>query len=141
MIASRGVAARRLAGLAVALCLLTIQLPASIAVFVDPDEARPTMAGPPPRPDAPAAAVAFRQLQWKDRRGSYPANAFVEAKSHVDAMRARLREAAIRLAGRPGKVVDVALDCGFGDVSNFNRAFRAEFGVSPTRYRTSPLHL
>lgn len=25
------------------------------------------------------------------------------------------------------KVLDVALDCGFGDVSNFNRAFRSEF--------------
>ena len=35
----------------------------------------------------------------------------------------------------PGKVLDVALDCGFGDVSNFNRAFRAEFGVSPRMFR------
>ncbi|MGE5813314.1 MAG: helix-turn-helix domain-containing protein, partial [Acidobacteriota bacterium] len=33
------------------------------------------------------------------------------------------------------KIVDVALDSGFGDVSNFNRAFRAEFGVSPRTYR------
>jgi len=34
-----------------------------------------------------------------------------------------------------GRVLDVALDCGFGDVSNFNRAFRAEFGVSPRKFR------
>ena len=27
------------------------------------------------------------------------------------------------------------VDCGFGDVSNFNRAFRAEFGLSPRAYR------
>jgi AraC family transcriptional regulator len=32
-------------------------------------------------------------------------------------------------------VIDIALDCGFGDVSNFNHAFRAEFGVSPRIYR------
>jgi AraC-like DNA-binding protein len=28
-------------------------------------------------------------------------------------------------------VLDIALDCGFGDVSNFNRAFRNEFGENP----------
>jgi AraC-like DNA-binding protein len=50
-------------------------------------------------------------------------------------MRARLRHAALRLAAGPGKVLDVALDSGFGDVSNFNRAFRVEFGVSPRGFR------
>ena len=40
-----------------------------------------------------------------------------------------------RLATSKGKVLDIALDCGFGDVSNFNRAFRGEFGVSPRHYR------
>jgi len=54
---------------------------------------------------------------------------------HQYVLRARLREAARRLAVEPGKVLDIALDCGFGDVSNFNRAFRAEFGVSPRAYR------
>jgi AraC-like DNA-binding protein len=54
---------------------------------------------------------------------------------HQYVRRARLREAAIRLTDAPAKVLDIALDCGFGDVSAFNRAFRAEFGVSPTRYR------
>jgi AraC-like DNA-binding protein len=49
--------------------------------------------------------------------------------------RARLREAATRLLTERGKVLDVALDSGFGDVSNFNRAFRAEFGVSPRMFR------
>jgi AraC family transcriptional regulator len=53
---------------------------------------------------------------------------------HQYVRRARLREAALRLADAPGKIVDLALDSGFGDVSNFNRAFRAEFGVSPTRW-------
>ena len=54
---------------------------------------------------------------------------------HQFVLRVRLREAAMRLAVEPGKVLDIALDCGFGDVSNFNRAFRAEFGVSPRAYR------
>jgi AraC family transcriptional regulator len=54
---------------------------------------------------------------------------------HQYLLRARLREAAIRLANDPARVVDVAFDCGFGDVSNFNRAFRAELGMSPGNFR------
>lgn len=54
---------------------------------------------------------------------------------HQYVLRARLREAATRLAMEPGKILDVAFDCGFGDVSNFNHAFRAEFGISPRAYR------
>jgi AraC-like DNA-binding protein len=56
---------------------------------------------------------------------------------HRYVVRARLREAAMRLAAEPDKVLDIALDCGFGDVSNFNRAFRTEFGVNPRAYRRS----
>ena len=54
---------------------------------------------------------------------------------HQYVLRARLRHAAVRLAREPGSIVDVALDCGFGDLSNFTRAFRNEFGASPGRYR------
>jgi AraC-like DNA-binding protein len=54
---------------------------------------------------------------------------------HQYARRARLREAAARLVTSSARVIDVALDCGFADVSNFNRAFRGEFGVSPLAYR------
>jgi AraC family transcriptional regulator len=57
---------------------------------------------------------------------------------HQYVLRARLRDAALRLARESGSVIDIALDCGFGDVSNFNRAFRTEFGVSPRAYRKSP---
>jgi AraC family transcriptional regulator len=56
---------------------------------------------------------------------------------HQYARRARLREAATRLLLEPAKVLDVALDCGFGDISAFNRAFRSEFGVSPRGFRQS----
>ena len=54
---------------------------------------------------------------------------------HQYLLRTRLRAAAARLLAERGRVVDVALDAGFGDVSNFNRAFRREFGVTPTAYR------
>lgn len=54
---------------------------------------------------------------------------------HQYVRRARLREAATRLVAGTGKIIDVAFDSGFGDVSNFNRAFRAEFGMSPRTYR------
>ena len=54
---------------------------------------------------------------------------------HQYVLRARLRAAATRLATEAGRVIDVALDSGFGDVSNFNRAFRTEFGINPRGYR------
>jgi AraC-like DNA-binding protein len=55
---------------------------------------------------------------------------------HQYLLRLRLRRAAIRLKREPTRILDIALDCGFGDVSNFNHAFRAEFGVSPRVYRS-----
>lgn len=54
---------------------------------------------------------------------------------HQYILRARLREAALRILARRNTVLDVALDCGFGDVSNFNRAFRGEFGMSPRAFQ------
>jgi len=54
---------------------------------------------------------------------------------HQYVLRTRLRQAALRLIAESGNVLDIALDCGFSDVSSFNRAFRTEFAVNPTRYR------
>ena len=54
---------------------------------------------------------------------------------HQFILRSRLRVAALQLLSTRHKVLDVALDCGFGDISNFNRAFRAEFGTTPLKYR------
>jgi AraC family transcriptional regulator len=59
---------------------------------------------------------------------------------HQYVLRARLRRAAMRLLLERARVLDIALDSGFGDVSNFNHAFRAEFGVSPRSYRTAAHH-
>ena len=54
---------------------------------------------------------------------------------HQWLLRARLRDAARRLASSRTPVTDIALDVGFDDLSNFIRTFRAEFGVSPRTYR------
>ncbi|WP_063744695.1 helix-turn-helix transcriptional regulator [Paraburkholderia oxyphila] len=68
---------------------------------------------------------------------------------HQYLLRSRLRVAALRLlagegesdgaGGRSGqgvaKIVDIALASGFNDLSNFNAAFRAEFGTSPRAWR------
>lgn len=56
---------------------------------------------------------------------------------HQWLLRARLRDAAQRLATSRERITDVALDVGFEDLSNFVRSFRAEFGVSPRAYRAA----
>ncbi|MBI4908319.1 MAG: helix-turn-helix transcriptional regulator [Acidobacteria bacterium] len=54
---------------------------------------------------------------------------------HQYLLRGRLRQAAIRLKTESTRIIEIALACGFGDVSNFNRAFRGEFGMNPRAYR------
>jgi transcriptional regulator GlxA family with amidase domain len=55
---------------------------------------------------------------------------------HQYLLRVRLRRAAIRLRSESNRISDIALGCGFGDISNFNRTFLAEFGVNPRSYRS-----
>jgi len=50
----------------------------------------------------------------------------------------RLAEAARRLADpAEGRlpILTIALDCGYGSIGPFNRAFKARFEVTPTQYR------
>jgi AraC family transcriptional regulator len=54
---------------------------------------------------------------------------------HQWILRARLREAARRIVSSRQPITEIALDVGFEDLSNFIRGFRAEFGISPRRYR------
>jgi AraC family transcriptional regulator len=54
---------------------------------------------------------------------------------HQWLLRARLRDAAQRLAESHDPITEIALDVGFEDLSNFIRSFRAEFGVAPRKYR------
>ena len=46
----------------------------------------------------------------------------------------RLAAAAAALEGSK-PIIEVAFDAGFGSVSSFNRAFRAGYGVAPSRFR------
>lgn len=50
-------------------------------------------------------------------------------------MRRRLRNAASLLISTDNSVISVAMDSGFRNVSYFNRAFRRQFGLSPSGYR------
>jgi AraC-like DNA-binding protein len=56
---------------------------------------------------------------------------------HQWLLRARLGEAAQRLVTSRQPVTDIALNVGFEDLSNFINSFRAEFGMSPRRYRAA----
>jgi AraC family transcriptional regulator len=83
--------------------------------------------------------LPLSELAWEARLSPYhflrTFQRLTGLTPHQYLMRARLRDAALRLITGPGRVLDVAFDSGFGDVSNFNHAFRAEFGVSPRAYR------
>jgi AraC-like DNA-binding protein len=59
----------------------------------------------------------------------------MQVTPHQYILRARLRKAAVQLKKNKDKILEIALDAGFGDLSNFNQAFRTEFGVSPMRFR------
>lgn len=51
----------------------------------------------------------------------------------------RLQAAAARLADPAEShlpVLSIALDCGYGSIGPFNRAFKTRFGVTPTQYRS-----
>jgi AraC family transcriptional regulator len=54
---------------------------------------------------------------------------------HQYLISARLRRAALALASSRRHVLEIALDSGFGDLSTFNKTFRAVFSLTPTQYR------
>ncbi len=47
----------------------------------------------------------------------------------------RLQEAASRLTAEDLPILSIALECGYGSIGPFNRAFRQRFGMTPTEYR------
>ncbi|HLZ05985.1 MAG TPA: AraC family transcriptional regulator [Bradyrhizobium sp.] len=49
----------------------------------------------------------------------------------------RMRKAADLLARKQGRISDIAFECGFNDLSYFNRCFRRRFGLTPTAARGS----
>jgi AraC family transcriptional regulator len=52
----------------------------------------------------------------------------------------RMRRAAAALASSREPISGIAFACGFGDLSTFNRRFRATFGLSPTGFRVKHQH-
>lgn len=61
----------------------------------------------------------------------------VTHRTFVEYLNERRIEAALRMLDDPGKrVIDICYDCGFRNVSHFNRTFKSTIGVSPTEYRT-----
>ena len=54
---------------------------------------------------------------------------------HQYLIRSRLRRAARLLAEQDRAITDIALDVGFGDLSNFIRTFQRAAGVSPSAFR------
>ena len=49
--------------------------------------------------------------------------------------RYRLQEAAPRLVNEDLPVLTIALECGYGSIGPFNRAFKQSMGMTPSEYR------
>ena len=52
--------------------------------------------------------------------------------------RLRLSKSALMLRDEAYKILDVALELGFGSVDGYQRAFFREFGCNPRQYATAP---
>ncbi|HVX40015.1 MAG TPA: AraC family transcriptional regulator [Gemmatimonadaceae bacterium] len=86
--------------------------------------------------------AAGRGLRAHAERADMSAFQFLRAFRHLTGttphqflLRARLRESAASLRASDRKIAEIALESGFNDLSNFNHAFRAEFGLTPRAYR------
>lgn len=55
--------------------------------------------------------------------------------------RRKLYNASKKLIHSNQRIIDIALDCGFGSPEAFSRALKAAFGISPMNYRKSGLDL
>jgi AraC-like DNA-binding protein len=80
---------------------------------------------------AEGLGVSARYLQLVFAEVGTTPSRFLLAR-RLDAAAARLRR-----PGTPCRITDVALECGFSDLSHFSRAFRRRFGVSARAYRLS----
>ena len=62
---------------------------------------------------------------WKKQVG-VPLNSYLNT--------IRIERAKVLLEAGNRKIIDVAMECGFGSLSQFNRAFLRTTGVSPSRW-------
>lgn len=53
----------------------------------------------------------------------------------INGMRAEAVARELERGGTGRDMLELSLDAGFGSKSSFNRAFRARFGMTPTRFR------
>lgn len=63
--------------------------------------------------------------------------ALIGMTPHQFLLRTRLHRSALLLRRSEHGVAQIAFDCGFGDLSTFNRHFRLMMGASPSAYRAS----
>jgi AraC-like DNA-binding protein len=80
---------------------------------------------------AAGLGVSARYLQMAFAEAGTTPSRFLLAR-RLDAAAERLRR-----IDRPCSVTDVALECGFSDLSYFSRVFRRRFGVTASAYRLS----
>lgn len=77
-----------------------------------------------------AAAVHLSESYFMNRFKEYVGLSAIEYISHF-----RIEKACKELAGSKKSVMEIAFECGFSNLSNFNRQFRRIAGCSPTEYR------
>jgi AraC family transcriptional regulator, positive regulator of tynA and feaB len=80
---------------------------------------------------AAALGVSARYLQMVFAEVGTTPSRFLIAR-RLDGVAARLQR-----SDRPLRITDVAMECGFSDLSYFSRMFRRRFGVSARAYRQS----
>jgi len=74
----------------------------------------------------------------------YPQRLFLQHTNMTPAdyvRRLRLSKSAIKLRDESCKIIDAALELGFGSVDGYQRAFFREFGCNPKEYAKSPVPL
>jgi AraC-like DNA-binding protein len=125
---------------------------------LEPEAAAPPVE--PPRDEAPSSSPAMARLnqamseQRLYRREGLTLGALAEAIGIAEGVlrtlinqelgyrnfndflhHYRLQEAAARLASEDLPILTIALECGYGSIGPFNRAFRQRMGMTPSEYR------
>ncbi|MGN0636984.1 MAG: helix-turn-helix domain-containing protein [Huintestinicola sp.] len=77
-----------------------------------------------------AASVHLSESYFMDRFRKQVGLSAIEYISHF-----RIDKACKALIGTKKNILEIALDCGFSNISNFNRQFKKIAGCSPTEYR------
>lgn len=58
----------------------------------------------------------------------------MQVSFHKYCLLLKLQKAEALLLGTKDKIIDVALECGFDNISYFNRAFKKQYGMSPSEF-------